>query len=97
MLNVYTPHGSAGNGRPTVSDGERAERIGSIEHHLCGAGGLLLAIVLTALFYPLLVSLTLGLEMLATTALVSAVVLVWCLAWIGLELLWGWHVGRRSA
>ena len=93
---MYTPHGSAGNGRPAVSDSERAKRIGSVEHHLCGAGALLLAIVLAALLYPVLVSFVLGLEMLATTALVSAVVLVWCLAWIGFELLWGWHVGRRS-
>ncbi|WP_256686230.1 hypothetical protein [Halococcus qingdaonensis] len=55
-----------------------------------------MAIVLTVLFYPLLVSLALGLEMLATTALVSAVVLVWCLAWIGLELLWEWQTERDS-
>lgn len=92
---MYTPHGSAGNGRPTVSDSDGAKRIGSIEHHLCGAGGLLLAIMLTVLFYPLLVSLALGLEMLATTALVSVVVLVWCIAWIGLELLWEWQAGRN--
>ncbi len=93
---MYTPHGSTGNGRPTVSDSDGAKRIGSLEHHLCGAGGLLVAIVLTVLFYPLLVSLALGLEMLATTALVSAVVLVWCLAWIGLELLWEWQTERDS-
>lgn len=72
------------------------ESVGSVEHHACGVSSFLLTILFVVLFYPVLVSLTLPLEVLATTALVSVAVLVWCLGWVGFELLWEWRAGRWS-
>ncbi len=57
-------------------------------------GGLVVAVALTAVCYPVLVAVTGSLGMLATTAIVSTVVLVWGLGWIGFELLWEWRAGR---
>ena len=93
---MYAPHGPVRKEQSVIPESDRDEtkRVGSVEHHLCGVGSLLLAIAFAVLFYPLLVSLALPLEALATTALVSTVVLVWCVGWVGFELLWEWRAGR---
>ena len=98
MLCVCVPHGSVEKEQSVIpeSDREGTNRVGSVEHHLCGVGSLLLAVGFAVLFYPLLVALALPLEALATTALVSAVVLVWSVGWVGFELLWEWRSGRWS-
>ena len=94
---MYVPHGSVEKESAIAeSERERANRVGAVEHHLCGVGSLLLTVVFAVLFYPLLVALALPLEALATTALVSAVVLVWSVGWVGFELLWEWRSGRWS-
>ena len=93
---MYTPHGAGEKEQSSISgngkDGVKGVR--PLEHYACGVGSLVFAVVLAALLYPLLVSLTWSLGILATTAIVSTVVLVWGLGWIGLELLWEWRAGR---
>ena len=95
VINVYTPHGLGGKEPSSASDGrETVESVRGFEHYTCAVGSLVVAVVLAAVLYPLLVSLTWSLGILATTAITSTVVLVWGLGWIGLELLWEWRAGR---
>ncbi|MGN8213580.1 hypothetical protein [Halococcus salifodinae] len=99
---MYTPHGTSekeqssisGSGQDGVEGMEGVEGVRPFEHYACAVGSLVIAVVLGALLYPLLVSLTWSLGILATTAIVATVVLVWGLGWIGLELLWEWRAGR---
>lgn len=93
---MYTPLDSFGAEQSTVSNGDTTNRVGSVEHYLCGAGSFFLTVGFAILFYPYLVSLTAQLEMLATTALVSTLVVIWAIGWIGFELLWEWRAGRWS-
>lgn len=92
---MYVPHGSDRSERsPAIGGDESPRTVASFEHYSCGVCSFLLAAVFALLFYPLLVSMTLPLGMLATTAILSTVVLVWGLGWIGFELLWEWRAGR---
>lgn len=93
---MYIRHGQSGGERSSdIGDGQDgSESVRPLEHYTCAIGSLVVAIVLATLLYPLLVSLTWSLGILATTAIVSTVVLVWGLGWIGFELLWEWRAGR---
>jgi hypothetical protein len=93
---VYTSHGPGREDQSSVPENRQRSTVTvePLEHYACGALSLLVAGVLTVLFYPLLVSLTMPLGMFATTALVSLAVLVWGVGWIGAELLWEWRAGR---
>lgn len=94
MSIVYVPHGADEGDAPP--DGERVEQrtVGWTEHHSCGLGGFVLAVAVSALLYPVLVALTESFGVLSTTVLVSTVVVLWALGWIGLELLWERRAGR---
>lgn len=95
---MYVPHGSAGGERsPAIGGDESPRTVEPFEHYSCGVCSLLLTAVFALLFYPLLVSMTLPLGILTTTAILSTVVLVWGLGWIGFELLWEWRAGRLFA
>lgn len=96
MMDVYIPHGSGGGEQPSLPENRKdnPRDIKPLEHYSCGVVSLLFAGVLMLVFYPLLVSLTVPLGMLATTALVAIVAFVWSVGWIGAELLWEWRTGR---
>lgn len=99
VSNVYMPHGSVekDNSSATETGQDGTKTVGSSKHYICSVGSFLFTAMFTVLFYPLLVSLAVPFGILATTALVSVVIVVWCLGWIGFELLWEWRAGRLVA
>jgi len=93
---MNTPHnGDQRNGRPPPPADQAT--VGTVEHSLCGAGGLVLTVGLLALTYPALLYVTRPLTVLASTAVVVIATTVWLLIWLGLELLWEWQTGRLGA
>jgi hypothetical protein len=48
------------------------------------------------LLYPLLVSVTRPLQLLSSTAIVFALVFLWFLLWLAIEIAWEWRAGRIS-
>lgn len=99
VSSVYMPHGSIekDNSSATETGQDGTKTVGSSKHYICSGGSFLFTVMFTVLFYPLLVSLAVPFGILATTALVSVVIVVWCLGWIGFELLWEWRSGRLVA
>ena len=99
MTSVYAHHGvdEEEAASETEHESNPVTTVGWTEHHTCAVGGLVLAIALSGLLYPVLVALTESFGVLSTTALVATVIVVWSLGWIGLELLWEWRAGRWQA
>lgn len=64
------------------------------QHYVCGSVALVVTVLMTVLTYSLLVSMTTGFGVLATTALVFVVALCWFLLWELLVVAWEWRAGR---
>jgi len=97
---MNTPHAGGGGrrGRPQRSEPRTApEPIDPVEHVTCSLAALAVVGALVLVGYPLLVVLTQPLRLLSSTAIAFALLSVWLLAWLAIEIVWEWRAGRLSS
>ena len=73
---------------------DRPNGLSAVTHSLCCLLGLVSVATIGVLFYPALIELTKGFQMMASTALVFILVFVWVSIWLVAELVWEWQTQR---
>lgn len=89
---MYTPHGDGGRSRALRESGSGAAS--PVEHVVSCALGLVAMAAVAVPLYPVLVGVTRPLRLLSSTAVVVALVAVWLLVWLGLEVFLEWRKRR---
>ena len=85
---MYEPH------RGERDRHDRSGAVTPIEHYACSLAGFVVAVATGAIAYPLLIGATESLHLLSSTAIAFALLLLWFLAWLSIEIAWEWRAGR---
>lgn len=90
---MYTPHGGGGSRSRAPAESGPGEA-STVEHAASCVLGLVAMGVVAVPFYPVLVGVTRPFRLLSSTAVVVALVSVWLLVWLGLEVVLEWRRRR---
>ena len=90
---MYTPHESGGSRSRSPAESGPGEA-STVEHIVSCVLGLVAMGAVAVPFYPVLVGATRPLRLLSSTAVVVALVSVWLLVWLGLEVVLEWRRRR---
>jgi len=95
---IYEPIQGGGQHRedPESREVPNSDTVTPIEHYTCSLIGFVVMLVTGVAVYPALAGAAESLQMLSSTAIAFALLLLWLVAWLSIEVAWEWRAGRVS-